>query len=191
MVNFRTTVVALCLAVAAVVTVVVVSSGDDGRPRTTSTTSTTSAPTTTTTSGAAEVAFPSPPSAAWRGVVDFLVGGSVRADGFNDYIVREEPPWSSDPRAAALALFDVDETPVQPTLEPAGEMTIDVVENSDGTTTVTITTVGPGDDSVSGFRRAAVFEPATDATVRFVRGTWAFRCTRSQSPESFVPMICA
>ena len=68
--------------------------------------------------------------------------------------------------------------------------TIDVVENPDGTTTVTITSEGPGDDSVSGSRNEATFARALDGTLRLVGGSWAYRCIRSESPDSFVPRIC-
>jgi hypothetical protein len=146
--------------------------------------------TTTSNESDAAVAFRSPPKATWGGVIEFREDGSIRADGFNEYIVAAQPSWKSDPRAAALALFDISEGPTPTTLEPTGIPTVEVADNSDGAITVSITTEVPGDDSVSGSRQTATLTRADDGTLRLVRGTWAQRCIRGDSPEAFVAAIC-
>lgn len=145
---------------------------------------------TTTSTTRLDVLFPSRPNPTWGGVLEFLVDGSLHADGFNHYIAEHEPSWQTDARAAALALFGIDETPVQTTLEPRNIPTIDVVDNAGGTTTVTITTEGPGDDSVAGSRKSVTFARAADGTVRFQSGSWAYLCHRGPTAGTYVPKIC-
>ncbi len=117
----------------------------------------------------------------WPGRVETdLQAGTTSVPGLNEHIDAEQPLWAADPTLFAWQ--------IESSIEP-NEL-VSVTDDGAPSPTITITTSGFLDDSVEGVQRVITTERGDDGLLRFVSGTYGWRCQPGRGHQDYTTEPC-